>query len=223
MIACLAGFLGVENDFCFLSKEHFVLPILKDEKFLRPFSQIGKVILESVPSSCTNIIGFSMGGRILLHTLIQYPDRFKKAVIIAGHTGLTSKEAKQRRLDQDKEWIRKFSTQSFDDCMKEWNEQEVLSSFLLKRDEHDYNLESLVHALSKWSLGVQEDLISNLEKINTEILWIVGEKDTKFLKIASEATHHIKSCRLEVVFGANHRVMWEKSTEVRRIIEEFFE
>ena len=47
-------------------------------------------------------VGYSLGSRLLLHTILSHPHLFKKAIIIGAHTGLTNDGDKKTRLAADK-------------------------------------------------------------------------------------------------------------------------
>ena len=234
-IFCIPGFLGEKKDFDFLLLPHEVVELfttLQSHESLVPFSAFAPFLHDKVISHPTsNPIGFgySLGGRLLLHAAISYPTLFSKLVIISSHPGLTSNEEKTARLIADRGWASRFQNDTWDDVINAWNSQNVLSGSGSanphpKREESLFSKKALVHALTEWSLGKQEDLSSQIAALPMNILWIVGENDSKFKKIAFELSKKAPNIQLKIIPEAGHRVMWEKpeviDTLVRTYVEE---
>ena len=70
---------------------------------------------------------------------------------------------------------------------------------------------------------MQEDLLLQLEKVTCPVLWIVGERDTKFLKVAEAAVEAIPNAELLIVPECGHRVPWEKPAEFHSAVRDFLD
>jgi len=51
------------------------------------------------------LVGYSMGGRLALHSLIAQPKLWKGATIISAHPGLSTEEERVARRRKDAEWF----------------------------------------------------------------------------------------------------------------------
>jgi 2-succinyl-6-hydroxy-2,4-cyclohexadiene-1-carboxylate synthase len=70
------------------------------------------------------LIGYSMGGRIALHS--DCPK-----IVIGGHPGLRAQEEIKTRLVQDHYWIEKLKSASIQAFFKEWYSQPLFASLQL--------------------------------------------------------------------------------------------
>jgi len=170
------------------------------------------------------LLGYSMGARLALHVLLDDASLWRKAVIVSAHTGLVGKE-RMLRVKSDAVWAEKIRTERWVEVLREWNDQPIFKTRTQMGGDTDSNqdntlcmgdrslLESkkemVAESFHQWSLGQQEDLLADLKKVNTPVLWFTGEEDLKFTDIAKLAVRELPSSRHAVVTGAGHRVPWE--------------
>jgi pimeloyl-ACP methyl ester carboxylesterase len=117
------------------------------------------------------LLGYSMGGRLALDLLQRR--RFDKAVIISAV--LNAPEVARRARDE--EWARRFETEEWASLMRAWNAQEVFGGHIVDRREEDFDRAELARQLREYSPAVLEP--PQLERIETPILWVAGERDAK--------------------------------------------
>lgn len=148
------------------------------------------------------LLGYSMGGRLALRLLES--QRFRAAVIVSA--GLNAPD-EQRRL-RDEEWARRFETEEWDSLMRDWNAQPVFGGHALDRREADYDRRELARQLREYSPAVLPP--PRLDRIDTPVLWIAGERDAKYAGIARTAVRRLPSAELWICPDAGHRVPWEQ-------------
>jgi 2-succinyl-6-hydroxy-2,4-cyclohexadiene-1-carboxylate synthase len=154
------------------------------------------------PDAGDVLLGYSMGGRLALQLLEQ--QRFPKAVIVSA--GLNAPDEERRKRDE--EWARRFESEDWSSLMAAWNAQPVFGGHALARHEADYDRRELARQLRDWSPAVLPP--PNLERIETSILWIAGERDAKYVEIARRAVARLPNAELWLCPGADHRVPWEQ-------------
>ncbi|NGX42603.1 MAG: 2-succinyl-6-hydroxy-2,4-cyclohexadiene-1-carboxylate synthase [Chlamydiae bacterium] len=223
----LHGFLGVPDDWAFLEKWNRI--DLFDEKSFLPRKGLlpwARAFNSSVADSDQKniIMGYSLGGRLALHALVDRPGLWDAAVIISAHPGLKNQEEKEERLRSDEKWANRFLTESWGSLMEEWNAQSVFSgkSLLPLRDEKNYSRTTLAEVLTGWSLGRQEDLRSKIEKLSIPVLWVVGEWDRKFVSIAKELKFSHPNSKVWIASEAGHRVPWQQTNAFSQELKTFF-
>lgn len=157
------------------------------------------------------LIGYSLGGRRALHELIEKPSLWKAAIIISAHPGLTDEKQKEKRLEQDKVWAKRFLSEPWEPLLQAWNEQKTLAtSHPLPRKEKDYDRGQLAFMLEKFSLGLQRDLRPDIALLPLPIFWLVGEKDETYISLARSLTFaHPLSC-IHVLPQSGHRAPWDQ-------------
>ena len=186
-----------------------------------PISEFGAAFNKEVHAKNPVLLGYSMGGRLALHALLENPSKWSKAVIVSAHTGI-AEEGKIPRQALDAAWAAKALKGEWSAFLNEWNAQGVLDGATMPdRRSLQPRREAVARSFMDWTVGVQEDLLQQLEKVTCPVLWIVGERDTKFLKVAKAAVEAIPNAKLVVVPDCGHRVPWEKPEEFALAVQEF--
>lgn len=160
-----------------------------------------------------SLLGYSMGGRMALHALLEPDHPWTSAIIVSAHPGLENGTERASRRTTDTEWATQALTSDWGQFMTRWNDQPALGTKAIR----DPNLtgalvmrrREIARSFVDWSLGAQEPLWDRLPEIHTPLLWIVGEQDEKFRALAERAVSLIPNARLVVAPGAGHRVPWE--------------
>ncbi len=221
MTTVLPGFLGTIQDWEQLSFRKQVVNLCKDPFLPVSFESWADYLKNEHQHSSRVLIGYSLGGRIVLNALCKYPNFFTRAVIISAHTGLITREERHARYTSDQQWAKRFTDEPWDEVLHEWNNQPVLSGITIDRCEEDYNRAVLASRLTDLSLGKQQDLLPLLTNVSTEVLWITGARDQKFTAIGSTAVEKLPQATHWVCADAGHRVPWEKPEELSTKIAEF--
>jgi 2-succinyl-6-hydroxy-2,4-cyclohexadiene-1-carboxylate synthase len=148
------------------------------------------------------LLGYSMGGRLALRLLEQ--QRFEKAIIVSA--GLNAPDEDRRKRDDA--WARRFETEPWSTLIGDWNAQPVFGGHALDRHERDYDRHELARQLRELSPAVLP--APSLERIETPVLWIAGERDEKYVAIARTAVERLPHAELWICPDAGHRVPWEQ-------------
>lgn len=195
----LSGFLGLSSDWDFLRPLD-----------VRPWSGAG-----DVDFARDAIAGYSMGGRRALQILESH--RFRAAIIVSA--GLNAPD--DARRERDEAWARRFENDDWSSLMRDWNAQPVFGGHAVERREEDYDRAELARALREWSPAVMPP--PRLERIETPILWVAGERDPKYVEIATEAVSRLPDAELWICPGAGHRVPWEQPEALARRLRAFLD
>ena len=158
------------------------------------------------------LLGYSMGGRLALHSLLARPSLWKAAIIVSAHPGLKSCDERAQRRERDAEWSALALKGEWSDFLKQWNAQSVLGGAgdLPDRSKLKDRRASVARSFVDWSLGAQADLIPELGKITCPLLWVTGERDVRFTQIARQAVPNLPRGRHQIIADCGHRVPWEQ-------------
>lgn len=168
------------------------------------------------------LIGYSLGGRLALHALLNNPKQWKGAVIISAHPGLSDPLEKAKRLEHDRKWAARFEKEEWASLMQAWNGQEVFSHDpSVERKEHEYRRDQLVHTLLKGSLSTQADLRHQISQLEMPLLWITGSQDHRFSTLAQTLSFKHPLSRWAKVEGAGHRVPWTQPADFKNLLQQF--
>ena len=186
-----------------------------------PISEFGAAFNKEVHAKEPVLLGYSMGGRLALHALLDNPSKWGKAVIVSAHTGLEEEERIPRQA-QDAAWAAKALKGDWTAFLDEWNTQGVLDGVAMPdRRSLQPRREAVARSFMDWTVGVQDDLLPQLEKVTCPVLWVVGERDTKFLEVAKAAVEALPNAKLLIISDCGHRVPWEKPEEFSEAVRAF--
>lgn len=181
---------------------------------------------ETFRGSGRGLLGYSMGGRLALHALLEKNHPWAAAVIVSAHPGLREPSERRARQDSDAAWARKAMLGSWQEFLAEWDAQVVLAGTSVREAALAAKMANhrgeIARSFVDWSLGVQEPLWERLGEIQIPVLWVAGENDAKFLRIAEQAAQHLPNARLAVAPGAGHRVPWEAADWLADEVAGFF-
>lgn len=220
----LSGFLGVQSDWDFLSEE----PVCHVNPFSLSFDSLetfGSSLNECVEVGKDNyLIGYSIGGRLGMHALLDSEAPWKGAVFISSNPGLVDEEKRLKRMINDQLWARRFKEEKWEDVINAWNVQEVFKrdKVIPERIESNYCKEELAILLDRCSVGRQQDLRPFLASVSIPILWIVGQGDTAYSKEADSLSFSHPLSKVVKIEEGGHRLLSSHSREIGQLISTFF-
>ncbi|XP_074383455.1 protein PHYLLO, chloroplastic isoform X2 [Apium graveolens] len=151
-------------------------------------------LLSSIKAHKVTLVGYSMGARVALYMALKCSDMVEGAVIISGSPGLKNEPAtKIRRIKDDSRAcsLVAYGLKCFLDTWYAgglWNSLRRHPKFkeiVTSRMKH-YDIHALAKVLSDLSVGRQPPLWEDLKHCKSPLLFIVGEKDEKFKRLARE-------------------------------------
>ena len=170
------------------------------------------------------LMGYSLGGRLALHALLQKPDMWGGAVIIAAHPGIKTKTERLKQCERDDIWAERFREEPWEELIKEWNQLPIfcnrLNPFELK--EKVISRETISQAFNVFSKGRQSYLMPQLKKNkDVPVLYIAGNEDAKYTQIGLELAKQCSGITLSIIEGACHRVPWENTERFVEVVQQF--
>lgn len=170
------------------------------------------------------LVGYSLGGRLALHALQKKPGLWYKVMLISTNPGFNdmhecfdpiSEERRQRWMN-DSYWAEEFLTAPWDMVLRNWNAQPVFGGGEAEpvRHEKEYSRETLSLALTQWSLAQQRNMRGLMGKQMPKLIWLVGDRDEKFLEMSRRLTDEVPGFHFESVTSASHRVLFDSPKEL---------
>jgi 2-succinyl-6-hydroxy-2,4-cyclohexadiene-1-carboxylate synthase len=220
----LHGFLGLPSDWEFLERKWNYVDLFNAPVGEGLWSWAG-MFNDAVKETGQKrlLIGYSLGGRLALHALIDSPRLWSGAVIISANPGLQTAKEKKARLERDLQWSQRFLSEPWELLMKDWNAQHVFSGddCAPVRKEEDYSRTALAGALKGWSLGKQNDLRQAIRQLSVPVLWIAGERDPKSASIAKSLKFSHSQSKVWIDSEAGHRVPWQQKNSFKQELATF--
>lgn len=197
-----------------------------DESALYIRAEINKLNLAKSPI----LVGYSLGGRLMLYTLSKFPEIASGYVALAAHFGLGMASSKNERLKSDKIWAEMFRSLPFLDSLVQWYQQPLFLPFQKKvAFEKIVQDRSVLHVpadvadmLLATSLGLQPDLISVFGLFGPRAVYVSGELDSKFLALSDALGEMYSTCDIRILPGVGHVLHLEAPDKIATIIKDVF-
>jgi 2-succinyl-6-hydroxy-2,4-cyclohexadiene-1-carboxylate synthase len=163
------------------------------------------------------LVGYSLGGRIALHAILENFQPWSAAIIISAHPGLEYDAEKLTRQKIDTDWSEKCGDGDWKAFLLEWQDQVILQSKgdqvveWGNRELLQSRRKAIARSFIEWSLGRQRNLRVDLSRIDIPLLFLTGERDQKFTELARTCVAQIPSARHQIFVDCGHRVPWEQS------------
>lgn len=202
-ITALHGFLGLPSDWDFLQHAGF---------------DVRAADLRDIPSEGDTLLGYSLGGRLALQTLLGGA-RYRNAVIVSA--GLGVETDREQRIAQDERWADRFEHGEWYAVMRDWNAQPLFGGHGMPRHESDFDRHELARQLREWSPAVLPPVAARLQEIEIPVLWIAGSRDAKYVAEGQRAIELLPRASLWIAEGAAHRVPWEQPEAFAARLREF--
>ena len=192
-------------------------------------SQAIIAMLDGLDLPRVDLLGYSMGGRQALYLTANYPDRFRRVVLVSASPGLREEEERLARRKHDAVLADRLRQESFDTFLDDWYNQPLFASLRADMDKlaatkekrRSNDPEGLARSLLGMGTGSQPSLWDQLATIVQPILLITGEKDHKFCAIAREMSDLCPMACLEEVKAAGHNVPVECPREFSEVVRSF--
>jgi 2-succinyl-6-hydroxy-2,4-cyclohexadiene-1-carboxylate synthase len=244
-IVFLHGFLGRSDDWQdvaeqFESDYYCVMPDLpghgdtplSDCQEDYTIESAGKSIIELLDDleiERAVLVGYSMGGRIALHTALEYQDRFGALVVESAGPGLRTGQERSERIAVDEKNIEKLDRLGMKRFIDYWYNVPLFESLqnhpdklaLLKEKRVTNSKEGLILSLRGTGKGRQPSLWSRLQELHLPVLLVCGELDSKFVGTSTEMSGKMQSAQLNAVPGAGHNVHLEQPGKFAQAVGDF--
>ncbi len=159
------------------------------------------------------LLGYSLGGRLALHALLEGGHPWQAAIIIGADPGLEAAAERATRRAADAAWATLALTGQWQDFLSAWDAQLVLGGAVVREPQVAGQLvmrrREIARSFVDWSLGAQVPLWDRLSEITQPVLWVVGANDDKFRGLAERAVALLPRATLVIAPDAGHRVPWE--------------
>lgn len=181
------------------------------------------------------LIGYSLGGRLGLHSVLSTPKRFPSFVGISTSAGIDVEAERDLRKNQDYQLairLRAITSESaFRDFLSEWWELPVFKSQVRSLESKErfiasrlsQNPQALAESLMRWSSGVLPSLWDSLEGYSGRSLFLAGDADEKYVQISRKMASKMPSSQLQILPDVGHQILIENPLEAARYVVDFLQ
>ena len=185
-------------------------------------------LLDELEIDKCSVVGYSMGGRLALYTILHFPHRFEKGIIESSSPGLKTKTQRDERRKIDEKRAQELENSSLLEFLLRWYNQPLFKSLLnspqfdkmIARRLQNKPLE-LAKSLRYMGTGSQPSLWEKLKENQIPLLLLVGEEDVKYREINAQMASCCRIAKVAIAPNAGHNVYLENQGEWVRQVKEF--
>jgi len=143
-------------------------------------------------------LGYSMGGRYLLHLALANPELVRGLVLLGATAGIDDPQARAERVEADRRTAARVRELGVLDFVQEWVAQPLFAGipaerqYVLERTEN--TVDGLESSLLQSGTGAQDPSWHRLHRLDMPVLVVAGERDEKFTGLGR---------RLQTCIGGN--------------------
>jgi 2-succinyl-6-hydroxy-2,4-cyclohexadiene-1-carboxylate synthase len=140
-------------------------------------------------------LGYSMGGRMLLHLALDRPDLVRRLVLVGAHPGIDDPRERAQRRDADETLARRIEQIGVDAFIDEWLARPMFAGVPFDPSCSAARRSNAVHGLASslrsCGTGSQDPLSGRLGELAMPVLLVAGALDEKFTTIAGKMAERI--------------------------------
>lgn len=176
-------------------------------------------LLDQLAIEQTDILGYSMGGRLALYLTTQVPQRVSALILESASPGLKNKDEQLARRQQDNALAARIEKEGLNAFVAYWESLPLWASQAslpaetreaLRQQRLQNDPVGLAHSLRGLGTGAQASQWGRLRRLAMPVLLLAGELDEKFVAINREMAGLIPQARLEIVPEAGHAIHLER-------------
>ena len=162
-----------------------------------------------------DLLGYSMGGRLALHTALAHPPRVRRLVLIGATAGIADEAERGRRRAADDALADHLEAVGVDAFLDEWLARPLFAGLDATTAHRSRRLANtaagLATSLRLAGTGAMEPLWVRLTELAMPVLLVAGADDTRFASIAAEMAEAIgANAEVAVIGGAGHTAHLER-------------
>jgi 2-succinyl-6-hydroxy-2,4-cyclohexadiene-1-carboxylate synthase len=165
-----------------------------------------------------HLVGYSMGGRLALSLVSQFPAQFSSVFLLSASPGLDTTAKRMVRQHQDAVLAASLVSEDWPTVLHRWYEQPLFSAFKASKSFNRIfhrRLQNCPHqlaqALKGLGTGAQPSRWDALPALKMPITLAVGALDLKFVEINRRMAAQIPFAQLTIVPNCGHVVHAEDS------------
>ena len=171
-----------------------------------------------------------MGGRLALYLAVHYPEHFASLILESASPGLKTEAEREERRQRDDalaDRIEREGLEAFVDFWESlplWHSQKQLPPETradLRQQRLQNNPLGLANSLRGMGTAVQPTFWENLPDLHLPALFITGELDKKFVKIAQEMSALLPKASHIIIPDSGHTLHLEKPTQYTQTVVSF--
>ena len=171
-------------------------------------------------------IGYSLGGRLCLTAALSNSKQVKRLVLISATAGIEESTERQSRIASDEQLANRITQIGVSAFVDEWLALPMFAGLTHATNQRDLRLNNTAIALASslrlCGAGKQQPTWSRLGELKMPVLLIAGERDTKFVALATRMAESIGShADLKIIANCGHTPHLEQPEQFLEMTKHF--
>jgi 2-succinyl-6-hydroxy-2,4-cyclohexadiene-1-carboxylate synthase len=176
------------------------------------------------------LVGYSLGGRVALHLVLEASGRMWAAVFESASPGIEDPEARKARVASDERLAQSIGTDGIEAFADRWQAQALFASQsglppAVLESQRRQRLENapagLANSLRGMGAGAQDYLLPRLHTIDTPALFLAGALDERYAAAAPVMASTVPGAEYAIIEGAGHTTHLEQPEAWGRLVTGF--
>ena len=156
------------------------------------------------------VIGYSMGGRLLLHAAVRSPGGFAAIATIGAGAGIEDPDARRRRAEADEALATWIESQPIEEVVARWERNPVFASQspelidAQRPGRLDHEPAQLATLLRSAGQASQVPIWDQLPSLQMPLLALAGERDMGYRAAADRMASLVGDGETDVIPNAGH-------------------
>ncbi|OTP11867.1 2-succinyl-6-hydroxy-2,4-cyclohexadiene-1-carboxylate synthase [Enterococcus sp. 10A9_DIV0425] len=224
-VICLHGFTGTSKTFTFTGHDlnYLAIDLIghgDSSIYVHPYRyQMSALVrdlaqlVSELDISSFYLLGYSMGGRVALSWMLEYPRGIKGVIIESGTAGISDTKQRHQRQKADDKLAKRLLTKPFTEFIDYWEDLPLFHSqkklSLQKKEairmerlsQHPFGL---AMSLMYMGTGAQKNYWPLLSECAIPLLYIAGEWDRKFNVIGLDLVKQNPEFSFQLIRNCGH-------------------
>jgi 2-succinyl-6-hydroxy-2,4-cyclohexadiene-1-carboxylate synthase len=171
------------------------------------------------------LVGYSMGGRLALHTALCIPERLTRLILISTGAGIEDDGERAARAAADEALAEEIERSSISSFIERWRAVPLFARdpnwvhAEVAADERRCTPAQLAASLRALGPGTIAPMWERLHELSMPVAVLAGEEDAVYADLGRRLASAISDARFQCVPGAGHRVALQAPRAVVRALE----
>ena len=171
-------------------------------------------------------IGYSLGGRLCLTAALSNTKNINRLVLVSATAGIEESTERQSRIASDDKLATRITQIGVSAFIEEWLALPMFAGLTNATNQRDLRLNNTAIALASslrlCGAGKQQPTWSRLNELKMPVLLIAGERDTKFVELATRMTESIGgNAHLKIIGNCGHTPHLEQPEQFLEVMTSF--
>lgn len=168
-------------------------------------------------------LGYSMGGRLLIHLALANPELVRGLVLVGATAGIDDPAARSARAEADQATAARVRELGLREFVETWIDAPMFAGLppehQFRRERLENTVEGLASAVAEAGTGSQDPSWAELHRLDMPVLVVAGALDEKYTALGERLVASIgANARLEVVPGAGHAAHLEDAAAFLEVL-----